>query len=248
MRYYEMHEKKYRRLQARGMTSWDEWVGEAKDFQSFRMQEFAAFACERSQLTPSTSHVLEVGCGTGPLCCYLAARGFQTAGIDISPTAIEMARSQAALRNLPITYWVGDVCRDCPVSGPFDVIIDAHFLHCIVFDSERRNALANIRSRLATSGEYWLETSIGDAEIATPYPFRLDSDGVLWVATEAQGEIDSAVRMEGIWFMPVRRYIPSANQVRTELASAGLSILWERHRAPDRSGLPALFQVICRTA
>lgn len=51
------------------------------------------------------------GCGTGPGACFLAARGFQVDGIDISPTAIEIAKELAAQRRLKINYAVSDVCK-----------------------------------------------------------------------------------------------------------------------------------------
>src|SRR5258708_36547438 len=44
--------------------------------------------------------VLDVGCGEAAVSLYLAERGYTTVGLDISPTAIELARTEAARRGL----------------------------------------------------------------------------------------------------------------------------------------------------
>ncbi len=65
---------------------------------------------------PQGSTVLEIGCGTGNLLAAVApSRGV---GIDISPKALEIARS-----NHPgLTFLVGDA-EDIPLSKPFDYIL-----------------------------------------------------------------------------------------------------------------------------
>jgi Methyltransferase domain len=45
-------------------------------------------------------HVLDVGCGEAAISLYLAARGYTTVGLDLSPTAIDLARTEAAERGL----------------------------------------------------------------------------------------------------------------------------------------------------
>ena len=44
--------------------------------------------------------VLDVGCGEAAVDLYLAERGFTTVGLDLSPTAIELAKAEAAKRGL----------------------------------------------------------------------------------------------------------------------------------------------------
>tara|TARA_B100001248_G_scaffold258954_1_gene244145 strand:- start:1416 stop:1679 length:264 start_codon:yes stop_codon:yes gene_type:complete len=43
--------------------------------------------------------ILEIGCGTGPNIIFLSENGFDTYGIDISPTAIKFANSQLKQKN-----------------------------------------------------------------------------------------------------------------------------------------------------
>src|ERR1700738_5622402 len=44
--------------------------------------------------------VLDVGCGEAAVSLYLAERGFTTVGLDLSSTAIELAKAEAAKRGL----------------------------------------------------------------------------------------------------------------------------------------------------
>src|SRR4029453_12193042 len=45
--------------------------------------------------------VLDAGCGEAAISLHLAERGFTTVGLDQSPTAIDLARAEAAKRGLP---------------------------------------------------------------------------------------------------------------------------------------------------
>jgi len=65
---------------------------------------------------PPGSSVLEIGCGTGDLLAALEpSRG---AGVDISPKAVEIARS----KHPGLTFMAGDA-EDIPLSEPFDYIL-----------------------------------------------------------------------------------------------------------------------------
>src|SRR5271165_4247572 len=54
--------------------------------------------------------ILDVGCGEGAISLYLAERGYRTVGLDLSPTAIELARAETAKRGLTTaTFEVADI-------------------------------------------------------------------------------------------------------------------------------------------
>ncbi len=66
--------------------------------------------------TPQDASVLEIGCGTGDLLAALEpSRGV---GIDISPKAVEIARTRHPL----LTFHVGDA-EDLPLTEQFDYVI-----------------------------------------------------------------------------------------------------------------------------
>ena len=57
--------------------------------------------------------VLDAGCGEAAVSLYLAERGFTTVGLDQSPTAITLAREEAAKRGLAnATFDVADISLD----------------------------------------------------------------------------------------------------------------------------------------
>ena len=68
----------------------------------------ADFRCIEQHF-PTTGHALELACGRGGGAVWLARRGLQVWGVDISAVAIDQARAGAAL------WEVGDRCR-------FDVV------------------------------------------------------------------------------------------------------------------------------
>ncbi|OKH63077.1 hypothetical protein EB72_12265, partial [Mycobacterium sp. SWH-M1] len=54
--------------------------------------------------------VLDAGCGEAAVSMYLAERGLRTVGLDQSPTAIDLARAEAARRGLrDATFDVADI-------------------------------------------------------------------------------------------------------------------------------------------
>jgi SAM-dependent methyltransferase len=76
--------------------------------------------------------VLDVGCGEAAVDLYLGERGFTTVGLDISPTAIELARAEAAKRGLTnATFEVADISAFGGYDGRFDTIVDSTLFHSI---------------------------------------------------------------------------------------------------------------------
>lgn len=99
-----------------GMPSPDA-IGPAVVFEAFR-DEFPVAGC-----------AIDVACGQGAAAVWLARRGLQVRGFDISPAAIERARALAARSG------VGDRCRfdvvdlddGLPGGPPADVVYCARF-------------------------------------------------------------------------------------------------------------------------
>ena len=83
-----------------------------------------------------SGRVVDAGCGTGEHTLLAAARGADAMGVDISPTAIERARSKAAERGLKARFEVGDVRRLPDLGLTFDTVIDSGVFH--VFDDDSR--------------------------------------------------------------------------------------------------------------
>ena len=76
--------------------------------------------------------VLDVGCGEAAVDLYLAERGFTTVGLDLAPTAIELARAEAAKRGLTnASLEVADISAFGGYDGRFNTIVDSTLFHSI---------------------------------------------------------------------------------------------------------------------
>lgn len=78
-------------------------------------------------LAPPPARLIEFGCGTGWLSLFLAARGYDVTGVDISPDAIAAARQQAEARGVHVSFSVGDYeepppAQDCDYALFFDAL------------------------------------------------------------------------------------------------------------------------------
>lgn len=74
--------------------------------------------------------VLDAGCGEAAVSMYLAGRGFTTVGLDQSPTAIGLAREEAARRQLGnATFDVADISAFTGYDGRFGTIVDSTLFH-----------------------------------------------------------------------------------------------------------------------
>ena len=76
---------------------------------------------------------LDLGCGTGTDCIYLASQGWEATGVDFAPQAIAMARSRAVASGSSARFAAGDVTRlrEAGVRGDFDLVVDIGCYHGI---------------------------------------------------------------------------------------------------------------------
>ena len=76
--------------------------------------------------------VLDVGCGEAAVSLYLAERGFTTVGLDLSSTAIQLAKAEAAKRGLTnAAFEVADISAFTGYDGRFGTIVDSTLFHSI---------------------------------------------------------------------------------------------------------------------
>ncbi len=78
--------------------------------------------------------VLDAGCGEAALSMHLAALGHNTVGLDASPSAIELAKAEAAKRGLTrASFEVADITDfdtwPTGSEGRFDTIVDSTLFH-----------------------------------------------------------------------------------------------------------------------
>jgi SAM-dependent methyltransferase len=101
-------------------------------------------------------HVLDVGCGEAAISLYLAARGYTTVGLDLSPTAIDLARAEAAKRGLTnATFEVADISDFGGYDGRFGTIVDSTLFHSIPVEA-REGYLRSIVRATAPEASYFV--------------------------------------------------------------------------------------------
>jgi SAM-dependent methyltransferase len=97
---------------------------------------------------------IDLGCGTGNYAIYLASEGFEVTGVDISPTAIRIARKNAEKRAVRCDFVAADVLGDlAQVEGTFDFAYDWGLLHHILPENRQRY-VENVLGRLNDKGRY----------------------------------------------------------------------------------------------
>lgn len=256
--YYPEHIEGYRRLKAEGKAAWGEIHGE-EGFENFAARGFLSTVLPTLRFDTPEPTTFNYGCGTGPDACFLAAHGFRVDAIDLIPTAIEIARQQAAARGLAISFAVQDIC-DLPHDGnQYDLVVDSYCLQCIVLDRDRQRVFSAVRARLRPSGYYLISTAVMDEEHqdllrpgetvtddASGVVYTRYGDGVVEIRsgivlnplTTEPTDFPDAMQIDGAWYLPHRRHLTPA-QLDAELAGAGFRVIY---RYPEHAG-----SVVCET-
>jgi cyclopropane fatty-acyl-phospholipid synthase-like methyltransferase len=92
---------------------------------------------ERGLLKPCRA--LDIGCGTGGLVVYLAKRGFEVTGVDISIIAVKRARARAVREGVKASFIKMDLTDvgQAQLLGKFDLVTDVGCYHSLSQDDRR---------------------------------------------------------------------------------------------------------------
>jgi SAM-dependent methyltransferase len=110
----------------------------------------------------TASLALEIGAGTGTNAIWMAERGFDVLGVDISPLAVERANAKMEARALRCRFAAWDFLAAIPPDGPFQFVFDRGCFHVFDEPCERQRFAAQVVAALA-SGGLWLSL-IGSTE------------------------------------------------------------------------------------
>jgi SAM-dependent methyltransferase len=99
-----------------------------------RTTEPASFLVEVADRFPAESSILDVGGGSGRNAVWLAGRGHRVTIADISEEGLTLAKRAAAEAGVPVATLRMDFDTDPFPEGPWDVIIDFHFIKRYLFE------------------------------------------------------------------------------------------------------------------
>jgi SAM-dependent methyltransferase len=105
---------------------------------------------------------LEIGAGTGTNAIWMAERGFDVLGVDVSPLAVERAHARMEGRALRCRFAALDFLAAPPPDGPFQFVFDRGCFHVFDEADERQRFAAQVDAALAPGG-LWLSL-IGSTE------------------------------------------------------------------------------------
>jgi len=102
------------------------------------------------RLAPSKA--LDLGCGTGTNCIYMAQHGWDAAGVDFVPRAVAQAKRKAAAAGASPRFVVGDVTRltEVGVGAGYGLLLDLGCFHSIA--DARRDAYVEGATEVANQG------------------------------------------------------------------------------------------------
>lgn len=219
---YEQNEANYQALQKTAAGAVD-YAG--RSFEDFDLRPFLEAVLPTMTFSAAGPRAFEYGTGTGPGACFLAARGFIVDAVDISPTAIALARRFANERRLTVSFAVCDI-RSMTTPGPlYDLVVDNFCLQWLVADGERHRVLAMARSMLKPGGNF----VIGTVPYRASRKFGTDrfdpSSGIVYRRLQVDpGACEEATRIGAEWFVPWRRLVLSPELLRAELERAGFRV------------------------
>ncbi|WP_088286510.1 bifunctional NAD(P)/FAD-dependent oxidoreductase/class I SAM-dependent methyltransferase [Kineosporia sp. A_224] len=130
--------------------AWEERYGASQAIWSGRPNTW--LVAETEHLAPGRA--LDVGCGEGADAVWLAGRGWQVTGVDISATALERAAGHAAAAGPDVTArttWVrADLRTDPQAAGGGYDLVSAQFMH--LPGDVRRALYARLADAVAPGG------------------------------------------------------------------------------------------------
>src|SRR5208283_456945 len=99
---------------------------------------------------------LEIGAGTGTNTIWLAERGFDVLGVDVSPLAVEKAHAKMEGRELRCRFGTLDFLATPPPGGPFHFVFDRGCFHVFDEPEERSRFAECVAAALEPGGSHAL--------------------------------------------------------------------------------------------
>jgi len=175
--------------------------------------------------SPKGGKVIELGCGTGPILRWICKKDFSGLGIDVSKTAITMAREQS--KGLNTRFKQADICRSgFEKAGKFDLAVDGHCLHCIIRYGDRKAFLKNSFKILKKGGTFIVMTMCSPADrriLSKLYGEQRLVNHTIYVPYDKAREYEDFLTFGGRDYMPTRKVL-HWKSILSEIRRAGFKI------------------------
>jgi len=134
------------------------------DYQNPQIAEIYDLTNPRAQDTdfylslagPRPGSVLDLGCGTGTLCCALAERGHRVTGVDPAAAMLAVARRKPHAEQVE---WVESSAQNYKADQRFDlVVMTGHAFQTLLTDADVGAVLETMRGHLKHLGRAAFET------------------------------------------------------------------------------------------
>ena len=105
---------------------------------------------EFSAVLPASGRALDIACGAGRNCLYLAERGLHAVGVDRSSVALEQGRELARRKQVTVEWVQADLQNFALPPAAFDIIVCTYYRDPTIY--------ARIRESLQPRGILFYET------------------------------------------------------------------------------------------
>lgn len=212
------------------------------DYQDPRIAEIYDLINPRAQDTdfyvslagPRPCGVLDLGCGTGTLCCALAERGHQVTGVDPAAAMLGVARSKPHAEQVE---WIESSAQSYRSQRRFDlIIVTGHAFQVLLTDADVLAVLDTMRGHLKADGGVAFETRNPSVDwarewAARPPVVRILPSGQLIEKLEITGKHGEFISFQTSYCFPhtvlttssTLRF-PSREHIEALIARSGLAV------------------------
>lgn len=232
---YEGHENVYKKMSEEGILSWDA-RGTVSAWKKVEADKRRILKDVLAQpWAPGSGKAIELGCGTGPILRWICKKGFSGVGIDVSKTAIAMAKEQS--KSLELKFRQADICRfDVKKLGKFDLVIDGLCLHCIVNPKDRRMFLEKSFEMLKKGGLFVVMSMCCPCDrklFSRMYAEQKVRGHTIYSPFERGAEIEGFRMINGQGYIPTRK-VPHWKSILSEIRQAGFQVKLLRYTEADK--------------
>jgi SAM-dependent methyltransferase len=149
--------------------------------------------------------VLDLGCGTGTLCCALARRGHHVTGVDAASAMLAVARSKPQADKVE---WVECPAQSYTSNHRFDLILmTGHAFQTLLTDRDALAVLETMRAHLKPDGRVAFESRNPHLDWAGEWAMRrrlvrLSSNGYVLETLEVTGADREFISFKTLFRLP----------------------------------------------